>query len=78
MTVSDQNAVLVEYVDPDAVSLPLRVRARSEVWWPAFVVAVVLWVLFVMILLGLPPVLFEDPSPMLVLFRGWRWWGSFR
>lgn len=69
MTVSDQNAVLVEYVDPDAVSLPLRVRARSEVWWPAFVVAVVLWVLFVMILLGLPPVLFEDPSPMLVLFR---------
>lgn len=38
MTVSEQNPIQVKYVDPDpdAVSLPLRVRARSEVWLPAF------------------------------------------
>ena len=59
----------MEYVDPEAVELPLHVRARSEVWLPAFVVAVVLWVLSVMIMLKLPPGLFEEPTAMLMLYR---------
>lgn len=61
--------VQAQYVDPAEVSLPLRVRVRAGVWAPAFFVAVVFWVLFVLIVVGLPSSLFEDPSPMLVLFR---------
>ncbi|OFS27569.1 hypothetical protein HMPREF3162_01200 [Brevibacterium sp. HMSC07C04] len=49
----------MEYVSLKDVQFPLRVRLRANVWPPAFVMAVVLWVLFVPIILGPPPSLFE-------------------
>lgn len=59
----------VERVSLSDVRFPLRVRVRAEVWAPAFVMAVVLWVLFVPIILGVPSSVFDGESAMLLLLR---------
>ncbi|XNZ00243.1 hypothetical protein ACL90Y_10990 [Micrococcus luteus] len=63
---SEQGMERVSLAD---VQFPLRVRVRTGVWAPAFVMAVVLWVLFVPIILGVPSSLFETDSAMLPLLR---------
>ena len=59
----------VQSVSLEDVRFPLRVRVRTKVWAPTFVVAVVLWVLSVPIMAGVPSSLFDDESAMLLLLR---------
>ncbi|CAM4169815.1 hypothetical protein [Helcobacillus massiliensis] len=56
----------VQSVSLEDVRFPLRVRVRTKAWAPAFVVAVVLWVLSVPIMAGVPSSLFDDESAMLL------------
>lgn len=49
--------------------LPVTATVNVARWWVGGVMSVVLAVLLTAALVGVPPTLFENPSPMMVFFR---------